>query len=359
MGVGAQPACGLGASTPGAAPRRRLAVVIINFRTPGMVLDCLATLDGQVDPGRDEVVVVDNESGDDSAAAIRAGIEARGWSGWARVVEAGRNGGFSAGNNVGVRSSDAEFYLLLNSDTLVRPGAIAGLLEAAERLPQAGLIGPRLEYPDGTAQVSAFRVVTPCSQLVTSAHLSFLSRLLRPHLPSIPVSDEPHEAGWVSFACVLVRRAVFERIGPMDEGMFMYFEDIDTACRARDAGFRAWYWPAARVVHLRGGTSSVKRNAAERRPLPGYYYAARARYLHRRFGRVGLILGNLLWEVGFLMNHACRLLTGRRVGLPARGWRDVWITRADTPAGPRGVGIEPPIEPLFRHAAPGGEAVSP
>jgi GT2 family glycosyltransferase len=186
--------------------------------------------------------------------------------------------------------------------------------------------------------------------------------MLAGHVVGMRISDEPHEADWVSFACVLVRREALERVGPMDEGMFMYYEDIDMGCRVRRAGFEVWYWPLARVVHLRGGSGEVKQNKAARKPQPGYYYAARARYLHREFGWPGLWIGNLLSMLGTAFNHACRLVTGRPVHLAQRGWRDVWITRANTPAGERGVSIEPAVEPLFagcgeQTAAVGGPGV--
>ncbi|MEA5612321.1 glycosyltransferase family 2 protein, partial [Nodularia spumigena] len=312
-----------------------------------MVLDCLGTLLGEIDSERCRVVVVDNHSGDSSLNKISSEIARRGWDGWVQVVEAGSNGGFSSGNNVGVRLADAEFYLLLNSDTLVRSGALAELLRAAEEMPHAGLIGPRLEFRDGLGQQSAFRRATPLGQFVKAAELSLVMKLLSDHVVSLPLCDVPHPADWVSFACVLVRREVFERVGAMDEGMFMYFEDIEFAARARRAGFGVWYWPRARVVHLRGGSSEVKERAKAMKRLPGYYYAARARYFHREFGLMGLIAANLFWTLGMVLNRCCWLVTRRPVHLPKKAWRDIWMMSAETPAGRRGVWIEPEVEPLF------------
>lgn len=314
---------------PGHSGRLRLAVVVINFRTPGLVLDCLETLDGQIEPGRDEVVIVDNESGDGSAGAIGAAIEARGWGAWARVVEAGRNGGFSAGNNAGMRASDADLYLLLNSDTLVRPGAIAELLRAAEELPEAGLIGPRLDERDGTGQNSAFRTITPLGQLNSAAKTGLITRLMPGRVVAMPVADEPHESDWISFACVLVRRTALEAVGPMDEGMFMYFEDADYGLRVRAAGFGVWYWPASRVVHFGGGSGALVGG----RRLPKYYYAARARYFVRHFGIVGWVSGNVLWDLGFVVHAAKSLLLRRPLGKDHLAAVDVWTASASTPAG--------------------------
>lgn len=314
----------------GAAARPvRLAVVILNYRTPQLVLDCLETLDGQVEPVRDEVVVVDNASEDGSDEAIQAVITARGWGSWARVVAADRNGGFSAGNNAGIRASDAEFYLLLNSDTLVRSGAIAELLRAAEELPGAGLIGPRLEEQDGTGQNSAFRTITPLGQLNSAAKTGLITRLMPGRVVAMPVADKPHGCDWISFACVLVRRAALEAVGPMDEGMFMYFEDADYGLRVRAAGFGVWYWPAARVVHFGGGSGAL----VSGRRLPKYYYAARARYFVRHFGLAGWVIGNLLWNVGFTVHAVKCLLLRRPIGKDHLAAIDVWTASASTPAG--------------------------
>jgi GT2 family glycosyltransferase len=245
------------------------------------------------------------------------------------VGAAGRNGGFSAGNNAGIRASDAEFYLLLNSDTLVRPGALAELLRAAREHPEAGLIGPRLEDRDGTGQNSAFRSISPLGQLVSGAKTGVIDALLRNRIVPMPVADQSHACEWISFACVLVRRHVLEVVGPMDEGMFMYFEDADYGLRVRDAGFSVWYWPAARVVHFGGGSGAL----VVGRRLPKYYFAARSRYFVRHFGLAGWVLGNLLWDVGFVIHATKSLLLGRPLGKDHLSAIDVWTLSADTPAG--------------------------
>lgn len=130
----------------------RLSVVIVNYRTGRLVVDCLASLAGEVDADRDRVVVVDNDSGDGSAEVIEGAIGERGWGGWARVLRTGRNGGFAAGNNAGIRAAPAELYLLLNPDTWVREGMVGALVRFMEEHPAAGICGCRLEDPDGSPQ---------------------------------------------------------------------------------------------------------------------------------------------------------------------------------------------------------------
>lgn len=314
----------------------RLAVIIVNFRTPDLVLESLRSLQGQLGPA-DISVVVDNDSEDGSIAKIRDEVDREGWGDAVRVIEAGKNGGFSAGNNVGIRAVEAEYYLLLNSDTIVRPGAIETLVRLAEDDPAAGLFGPRLEYLDGEGQVSAFRKATPLGQFQQASQLTVVSKLLRRRVVPMGVSESRHEAEWVSFACVLIRRGVFERIGLLDEGMFMYFEDMEFSSRARRAGFRVIYRPEAKVVHLRGGSGDVKARTADLRRVPGYFYASRARYFVREFGLHGLVLANLLWSCGFVLNVVSSFMLRRQVKIPEKAWLDIWTTRSETPAGVRGI----------------------
>ena len=332
-------------TAPGAAPQTgaedyRLAVVILNYKTPKLVEDCLATLRDQLEPGRDVAIVVDNKSGDGSDDVIEAAIAEHGWNGWARLVRSEVNGGFSAGNNVGIRSVRAEFYLLLNSDTLVRPGAIAELLRAAEANESAGLIGPRLEWPDSEPQNSCFRDMNLFSELIAGAQSGPITKLFARRDVTMGVFDGPMRADWVSFACVLIRRAVVDRIGLMDEGFFMYFEDAEYCRRARRAGFGVLYWPGAHVVHLRGGSSPVKSAAAARKRLPAYFYASRSRYFSGAGGRVYLVLVNTAWTLGWFVALVRRIVQGRRIGTPERALRDnwtaFWSSRRSLKPGSRG-----------------------
>jgi len=101
---------------------------------------------------------------------------------------------------------------------------------------------------------------------------------------------------------VLVRRAVIDQIGLMDEGYFMYFDDIDYCRRARDAGWKILHWPQARVVHLRGGSGDVKSDVAARRRPRAYLYASRSRYFAKFYGYLGLWLANLMWLAGRIIS---------------------------------------------------------
>ena len=306
----------------------RVAAVVLNYRTPGLVIDGLPALARDLDAARDRIVIVDNASGDDSVERIREALRSSAlpaqWRERIEIVEAERNGGFSAGNNLGVESVRAQAYLLLNSDTIVRQGCVSALLEALDRDPDVGVLSPRLEWPDGTPQISCFRFPTPASELLAGCHTGPVTRLLSRYDVPLPISDAPSYPEWTSFAAVLIRGEVFDVVGPMDDGFFMYFEDVDYCRRARRVGWKVMNLPSAHVVHLRGGTSPVKRLTAALERRPGYYYASRARYLTKAGGATGLLAANVLWSVGRAVAFARETLGAKPPHTVAHELRDIW-----------------------------------
>lgn len=306
---------------------RRLSVVIVNYRTAELTADCVRSVAGQLDAGRDRIVVVDNASGEKHLAQLIGRLDAAAPDGLITIVPLDVNGGFSAGNNAGIKSCRARFYLLANSDTLFLPGAVTGLLEAASWYPDAGLVSPALEHPDGTVQVSCFRFPVPASELIHSAETGLVTRLLKRHDVPLPPVREPSHPAWTSFACVLLRDSVIDAVGLLDDGFFMYFEDVDYCHRARAAGFDIVNWPVARVIHLHGRSSGVDALTRAGDRLPDYYYRSRSRYYRKRYGAPGLIAANLCWLLGRTVSLA-RQLFGMR-GRPAlkHEFFDIWKHR--------------------------------
>ena len=226
---------------------------------------------------------------------------------------------------MGIKSVEAENYLLLNSDTLVRPGAIQALRDVLDARPEVGLVGPRLEWPNGEPQISCFRFRNPASELIVAASSGPVTRLFEKYQTHLPINDQPSEPEWASFACIMVRREVIEQIGMMDEGYFMYFEDIDYCRRARAKGWTVMNEPSAHVVHLRGGSSNVKEALAQRKRPPRFYYESRARYFAKFYGTPGLWFTNIMWAMGRTIEWFRVVLTGRQQLTCQHEGLDNWI----------------------------------
>ncbi len=306
-----------------------LSIVIVNYQTANLVTQCLDSLLHQLENREAQVVIVDNCSRDNSVNVLRNWITIHDVRKVIHLLEAHSNSGFSAGNNLGIRAVEADLYLLLNSDTILRPEAVAAMLRSARNHPEAGIISPRLEWPDGIPQQSCFRYVSPISEFIDAAQSGPITTLLNCFNVPLPVSNATVTPAWTSFACVLVRREVIDTVGLMDEGFFMYFEDLEYCRRARKAGWNIVHNPEARIVHLRGGTSPVKRMALDRKRLPRYYFASRTRYLYLAYGRLGLTLANVLWLLGRCLSRGREILERRRPGVSERQWLDIWTNWLD------------------------------
>ncbi|MCB9654272.1 MAG: glycosyltransferase family 2 protein [Deltaproteobacteria bacterium] len=314
---------------------RPLAVIVLNYRTPDLTLRCLESLAREVEDGI-EVIVVDNASNDGSADTFEAAIAANSWTEWARVLRAPRNGGFAYGNNLGIKASDAEAYLLLNSDTQVLPGTLKEIRHALEVRPDAGLIGTSYEKDDGSDVNGAFRTIHPITELLRAASTGPLSKLLARHETEIHLDAAPKVVDWIAFAAVTIRRNVIDEIGLLDEAYFMYFEDLDYCLRAHARGWNTVYWPAARVVHSLGGSSQITAEHSDevrRRRPPRYYYEARARYFAKHFGRHGLFLANVLWNAGWAVSLARAAVERKPLHHRRYEALDIWIN-ATRPMAP-------------------------
>jgi hypothetical protein len=297
-------------------------IVIVNYRTAELTIDCLRALSTQVpDLGGGHVVVVDNDSGDGSVEKLSAAIEREGWSGWTHVMPLDRNGGFAFGNNAGIRAALAspdhvDYVMLLNPDTVARKGAIKALVGFMDDHPRAGISGSLLENADGRMEYSAHRFHTPLSELDDSARLSLLSRLLRRYAVSHRPRTMAHQCDWVSGASLIVRREVIEQVGLLDDGYFLYFEEADFCWRAKKAGWEVWYVPQSRVMHLEGAATGI-RTAVKRRA--SYWYDSRRRFFVKHYGVTGLVLADTLWALGRTM-YLLRRLLRLGAGAPDPKW---------------------------------------
>ena len=231
-----------------------VSVVIVSYETRELLARCLAAL--AADPGRRatvETIVVDQASGDGTAAWLLAEHSD------VRLVALPENVGFGAGNNRGAAVAEGRWLLLLNSDAFVRPGAIDELVRFGEARPDAGAVGPRLLWPDGRLQRSCRRFPTVFRLATEYLYLRKLaprSRALNGFYCGEFAHDTARRVDWLTGACVLVRRELYERLGGFDEAFFLYSEEVDLLYRASQLGAETWYDPAAEVVHVWGGTAA-------------------------------------------------------------------------------------------------------
>jgi N-acetylglucosaminyl-diphospho-decaprenol L-rhamnosyltransferase len=224
-----------------------LTIVIVSYNVRDELHLCLRSIAGDASSLATHVVVVDNGSSDGTPDMIRER-----WPS-VQLIEAGRNLGFARANNRGIRATESEYVLLLNPDTVMRPGAAAVLVDALIRHPDAAAAGPRLVDEAGMAELSFGWSISPLGELRQKVVGGLYARRLAPVVRRVDRwSRQAGEREWVSGACVLLRRRDLEAVGLLDERFFMYTEDVDLCVQLRRRGRTILFVPEAEVLHLRG-----------------------------------------------------------------------------------------------------------
>lgn len=310
----------------------RLRIITVNYKTPEMTIECLESLAPEIREGSvpSEVVVVDNLSGDGSVEKIRDAIKTR-FSDFASLIAAPENGGFAYGNNLGIRpalESDAppDYFFLLNPDTLARPGCLERIVRFMDARPSAGIAGARIESAGGQIQHSAFRFPTVIGELERGMSLGLLTRLLDRWVEAPPIPTTTSRTDWVSGAAMVVRRAVLESIGLMDERYFLYYEEVDFCLRAHRAGWTCWYVPEAAVVHRAGASTGVSvddEHADKLSRLPPYWFESRRRYFEQNHGEGYAGLADLAYGAGFGLWRLRAKIQGKQDTKPPRVLEDL------------------------------------
>ena len=251
------------AKQDGASTESRLSIIIVNWNTCELLRACLRSLLlGQHDDW--EAIVVDNASTDASVTMAQSEYPS------VSLIRNTENLGFARANNQGIQQSAGRYVLLLNSDTQIPPGALAGLVDFMDNQPDVGACSPQLRTAADLPQAYAFGNDPSLGYLLRRG----LNRLLlnRP-LHDWDV-DHTIDVDWVSGACLLLRREALAHVSRLDEQIFMYFEDVDLCRRIRQRGWRVCYVPQIQITHL--GGQSLGQNpqapAAYQRSLR-YYYA--------------------------------------------------------------------------------------
>ncbi|MBU0702388.1 MAG: glycosyltransferase family 2 protein [Chloroflexi bacterium] len=281
-----------------------LSIVIVNWNVRDLLRCCLASLaeraPGVAAPSL-EVIVVDNGSADGSADMIRTEFP------HVQLIANDENRGFTAANNQGLARGRGRYLLLLNPDTEVLGDALATMIGYMDERPQVGALGPQLRYPDGTLQPSRRRFPTLTTALVESTIVQQWwadNRILRRYYMAdtaegTPGDDTIQAVDWLVGACLLVRRQVYEQVGGLDEGFFMYSEELDWCRRIRDAGWEVVYLPTATIVHHEGKSSE---QVVAARHI--HFQTSKVRYFRKYHGQVVaevlrlFLLGSYVWQLG-------------------------------------------------------------
>ena len=292
-----------------------LSIIIVNWNVRDLLRRCLLSLQTGSSSLRVEVIVVDNGSTDGSVEMVRAEFPQ------VHLIANPDNRGFPAANNQGIKIAQGRYVLLLNPDTEVLGDALATMVGFADDHPDVGVVGPQLVNPDGSVQSSRRRFPTLATAFFESTWLQPYAprRLLERYYVLDRPDDEVQDVDWVTGAALMARREAIEQVGPMDEGFFMYSEELDWCRRFREAGWRVVYLPMAQIVHHVGKSSE--------QVLPArhiHFQTSKVRYFRKYHGPLAaevlrwFLLGNYAWQLGleaakWVVGHK-RPLRAQRIG---------------------------------------------
>jgi N-acetylglucosaminyl-diphospho-decaprenol L-rhamnosyltransferase len=268
-----------------------LSVVVVSYNTRELLRTCLQSVVSTLDPSiRYEMIVVDNASEDGSVAMARDQFPG------VRVIANVDNRGFAAGSNQGLEQSTGHHIMLLNPDTVVMPGALQAMMTTLEGRVDVGVVGPKLVYPDGRLQHSAFRF--PSLAMIFLDFFPFHHRLLDSRLNGRyprswyergDVFPIDHPLG----AALMVRRSTVGDVGLLDEGYYMYCEEIDWCMRIKRAGWGILCCPQAEIVHHSAQSTSQLKDE-----MYVQLHKSRYRLYRKQYGHLFQRLANWLVKIG-------------------------------------------------------------
>lgn len=291
-----------------------VSVIIVNWNTRQLLADCLASLYANITGVSYDIWVIDNASTDDSVEMVRRDFPQ------VNLLTNQNNVGFARANNQGLAASQGRFALLFNSDALLLPGAMAALLAVSQANPRAGIVGACLLNPDGTFQASftPFPGLWQEFLILTGLGRLLYGRWYPSHGPESRAG--PRRVDYVEGACMLARREAVAHVGGLDEGYFMYAEEVDWCFAMQKLGWEVWYQPAARITHAGGGSSRQRRPQRE-----ADLYRSRVRFFRKHYGSAAALglkyLIFALTTVKIAWHRLLYLASGGRYGRPVVGLR--------------------------------------
>ena len=229
-------------------------VSVVNWNTREELRGCVESVLAQDGSVSFELIVVDNASSDESAEMIAANFENR-----VTLIANNENRGFGAAHNQSIARSRGRYVFLVNPDArMIEGDVLAKMVAFMDANPNIGMIGPKVLNRDGTLQYSARRYPTMLASAMRHTMLGRLfpnNRYVRKYLMTDWNHDQISDVDWLSGSALMVRREAFEQIGVLDEGFFMYCEDVDWCKRAHIGGWRVVYYPETSVSHKIGAAS--------------------------------------------------------------------------------------------------------
>ncbi len=289
------------------------AVIIINYGTAALAISAVQSV---LDFALDDVTVhlLDNASHGGDADTLARAQNDDDWAAHVVFYPETQNHGFGGGNNIvlqklAAQDAPPDRVLLLNPDAQLENDVITRLGAFLDTHHDVGMVGAGISKPDGSPVTAAFRFPNVADTFAAQCNFGPLSRLLHRWQVPLPPDHPAGQVDWVAGAAVMCRMVALRDVGFFDPSFFLYFEEVDLMRQAGRIGWKTWYLPEARVIHVEGAATGVKSDNRNRRPA--YWYHSWQYYHIKAHGRIGAILAALAFVAGTASGYIVAKLRGR------------------------------------------------
>jgi hypothetical protein len=279
----------------------KLSIIIVSWNVKEDLVRCLTSLEDNASSASFEQIVVDNNSTDGTVDLVTQKFPE------VKIVENPENLGFAAANNLGLDIATGQYVLLLNPDTVVHPNSLDILIEFLDNNPDVGACGPKLLNDDGTPQASVRQFPTYRAVLYTHTVCRLLRLFRGQYLQWMMKNfgyDRQIDVDQIMGAAMLVRKSVIDKIGPLDAGFFMYFEEVDWCYRIKQAGYRIVFLPEAVITHMGGRSSSQV-------PLKRVMMlTSLLAFFRKHRSASSVFIFSVVFKIALILRNICHLIIG-------------------------------------------------
>ena len=257
----------------------QVSVIIVNYKTPKLCIDCINSVLEKTAEIDFEIILVDNNSQDDSLQILKENLGDK-----VILVDAGKNLGFGKANNLGAKYAKGEYLFLLNSDTVLRNNAINHLYDFISNNPEVGIVGGNLFDKDGNYAHSFKYNQFDLKNLKVPGFFRALRHKLSGKLidPDFNDTNEPVELnGYITGADLMIKKSIFDEVGGFDKDFFMYFEESEMTFRVKKLGYKVFSVPTAEIIHLEGASTKSKSFSERRQRM---YNESAVKYFRKVYG---------------------------------------------------------------------------
>ena len=284
-----------------------ISISIVSWNTKGVLKNCLASIYSTARDISFEIIVVDNNSSDGSVEMVREEFPG------IILISNTENLGFAKANNQAYEKASGRYFLILNSDTIVKPEALETMVRFMDSHPEAAALGPRLIYEDGSLQPScrAFPdLLTAFFQMSYLEKIFPKNKFIGKYLMGYWNHDDLREVDQPMGACLMFRKKALEEVGILDEQFFMYFEEVDLCFRIKKSGWKIYFIPDAQVIHLENKSSDMVWDKAHI-----YFFESMVKYFRKNLGNLKTFILKIIILKGIFIRFfiwGIFLLTGKR-----------------------------------------------